>query len=146
MKSLGQTLKASYKEIVMLLLFMSVTIILYSTTIYFLEKDVPSSPFTSIPASFWWCVTTMTTVGYGDMVPQTLAGKIIASLTSISGVVVLGFPIAIIVENFDKVYCAGQREEAAAAAAAKEAPPRNSITINSHSTIQPRLRVGHFLA
>lgn len=122
-------MQKSKKEVTMLGLFMNVTIVLYSTCIYFLEKDLPGSDFESIPSAFWWCITTMTTVsssfflflfffvlllllpwidgwgqvGYGDMVPISTAGKVVASLTSISGVVVLGFPIAIIVENFDKV-------------------------------------------
>ena len=48
---------------------------------------VPSS-FTSIPASFWWAITTMITIGYGDMVPATPLGKFIACIASIIGVVV----------------------------------------------------------
>ncbi len=46
------------------------------------------SPFQSILHSFWWCVTTMTSTGYGDVIPQTIEGKVIAGLTMVLGVLV----------------------------------------------------------
>jgi hypothetical protein len=46
--------------------------------------------FTSIPASFWWAISTMVTIGYGDMAPITPLGKVIACIASIIGVVVSG--------------------------------------------------------
>uniref|UniRef100_A0A914HI28 Potassium channel domain-containing protein n=1 Tax=Globodera rostochiensis TaxID=31243 RepID=A0A914HI28_GLORO len=51
-------------------------IMLFSTAIYFFERDEPNSKFYSIPSAWWWCVATMTTVGYGDLVPVTTGGKV----------------------------------------------------------------------
>eukprot|EP01061_Rhynchopus_euleeides_P018666 TRINITY_DN30854_c0_g1_i1.p1 TRINITY_DN30854_c0_g1~~TRINITY_DN30854_c0_g1_i1.p1 ORF type:complete len:647 (+),score=243.99 TRINITY_DN30854_c0_g1_i1:40-1941(+) len=56
--------------------------------------------FQSIPASLWWGVVTLTTVGYGDFFPTTIQGKIIASLTMLCGLIVIGYPITILTGTF----------------------------------------------
>uniref|UniRef100_A0A914WPS8 BTB domain-containing protein n=1 Tax=Plectus sambesii TaxID=2011161 RepID=A0A914WPS8_9BILA len=104
LKSFGTTVKTSLPELSMLGLFLVTAIIFFSTLMYFAEKDEANSQFKSIPDACWWCVITMTTVGYGDITPKTLFGKVIASFASISGVLVLAFPITMIVENFSKTY------------------------------------------
>ncbi|VDP08752.1 unnamed protein product [Heligmosomoides polygyrus] len=73
---------------------------LFSTAIYFFERDEPNSKFYSIPAACWWCVITMTTVGYGDLVPITAGGKVVAAMASVCGIIVLAFPISMIIDKF----------------------------------------------
>uniref|UniRef100_A0A914W3Y6 BTB domain-containing protein n=1 Tax=Plectus sambesii TaxID=2011161 RepID=A0A914W3Y6_9BILA len=103
LQTFAKTLSASMKQLGMMAMVMMTGVIFFSTLVYFLEKDEPDSVFYSIPAAFWWCMVTMTTVGYGDVVPVTIAGKLVASGAIACGVLVLALPITIIVDNFIKV-------------------------------------------
>ena len=60
-----------------------------STLIYLIEGDGQPDQFGSIPRSLWWTSVTMTTVGYGDAVPATALGKLVGSLISIGGIVLI---------------------------------------------------------
>ncbi|KAH3767728.1 voltage-gated ion channel superfamily [Pelomyxa schiedti] len=62
------------------------------------------SPFQSIIGTYWWCITTVTTVGYGDNYPKTELGKTVGAITMLGGVVSLAFPIGIFASNFSDVW------------------------------------------
>ncbi|KAL6741668.1 hypothetical protein Aduo_014899 [Ancylostoma duodenale] len=113
LQTFGMTLQRSQKQLQMMTIVLLTGVVFFSTMIYFLEKDEDGTPFTSIPAAYWWCIVTMTTVGYGDAVPATTMGKIIASAAIMCGVLVLALPITIIVDNFIKVAQDEQQAEQA---------------------------------
>jgi voltage-gated potassium channel len=67
---------------------------------YFLERDVQPASFGSVPAALWWAVVTLTTTGYGDVVPITPLGRIVAALVMISGLGVFGLWTGILATGF----------------------------------------------
>ena len=107
-------MKNSYKELGLLVLFISIAGLLFSSLCYFIEREEEKTKYTSIPNAFYWVVITMTTVGYGDMAPTTGLGKLIGTFCAISGVLVMSLPIPIITENFEKFYKEQNKKEKAA--------------------------------
>ena len=68
--------------------------------IYVFEHNVQPEHFASIPDAMWWTVITLTTVGYGDIVPMTVAGKLVATITAIMGVCVVALLTGIVATGF----------------------------------------------
>jgi voltage-gated potassium channel len=82
-----------------LVLFLMV-LFLGSVTVYFLERDVQPETFGNVPAALWWAVVTLTTTGYGDAVPITLLGRLVAAVVMICGLGVFGLWTGILATSF----------------------------------------------
>ena len=100
-KLLVNTISCSLEQLKSLGFCFMVVVVIFSSAIFYAE-DSPNIP--SIPDAFWWTVITMTSVGYGDVVPTTLMGKFVGSFCAMSGVVFFCLPTPVLVSNFIKFY------------------------------------------
>jgi voltage-gated potassium channel len=82
-----------------LVIFLMV-LFLASVSVYFLERDVQPATFGSVPAALWWAIATLTTVGYGDVVPITPLGRLVAAVVMICGLGVFGLWTGILATGF----------------------------------------------
>eukprot|EP00061_Rhincodon_typus_P018345 g47482.t1 len=107
LQTLGLTLKRCYREMVMLLVFICVAMAIFGALAQLLESGLDledkNPAYASIPASCWWVIISMTTVGYGDMYPFTIPGRILGGMCVVSGIVLLALPITFIYHSF--VHC-----------------------------------------
>lgn len=100
--TIGRVLVNERRALLGALLVMAALILFASTGIYFLERNVQPDVFGSIPAAAWWAVATLTTVGYGDVVPVTPFGKIFGGLIMVFGLGMFAMPIAIVATGFSQ--------------------------------------------
>ena len=82
------------------LLAFLIALLLAATGAYLLERDVQPATFGSIPAALWWAITTLTTTGYGDEIPVTAPGRLLAGIVMISGIAVFALWAGILASGF----------------------------------------------
>lgn len=112
LQTLGLTARRCTREFGLLLLFLCVAIALFAPLLYVIENEMAESPeFTSIPACYWWAVITMTTVGYGDMVPRSTPGQVVALSSILSGILLMAFPVTSIFHTFSRSYLELKQEQ-----------------------------------
>ena len=90
-------------ELILSLVLVIFLIIIASCLLFFAEHSYPSeaeSKFTSVPSSLWWAIVTLTTTGYGDMVPLTTIGRILTGIIMLTGVAFFALPAGIITAGF----------------------------------------------
>ncbi|MEO0428744.1 MAG: ion transporter [Pseudomonadota bacterium] len=93
---LWKTLAHVRDELVAVLVAAMITLYLASAGIYFFEHRVQPEAFSSIPAAMWWAIATLTTVGYGDVVPVTTGGRIFTGFVMLIGIGIISVPTALI--------------------------------------------------
>ena len=91
---LGEALVASRRKIAVFLATVLMIVLISGTLVYLVER--PENGFTSIPVAVYWAITTVTTVGFGDIAPKTDLGRFIASLMMLLGWGILAVPTGIV--------------------------------------------------
>lgn len=111
LQTLGLTIQRSMTDFGLLLLFVCVAVTLFSPLVHLAESEqAPNAArtaqlrFSSIPASYWWSIISVTTVGYGDMVPHSISGQLVAFISILSGILILSFPSTSIFHMFHCTY------------------------------------------
>jgi voltage-gated potassium channel len=100
LKIMGAVLKERKEQLIAVVLILVMFVIVASAIMYDVEGDNGTEGFENIPKCMWWSIVTLTTVGYGDVVPTTPLGKFFGGLISISGIVFYALPTAIIGAGF----------------------------------------------
>eukprot|EP00908_Phaeocystis_cordata_P014339 Transcript_25440.p1 GENE.Transcript_25440~~Transcript_25440.p1 ORF type:complete len:433 (-),score=118.24 Transcript_25440:585-1883(-) len=113
----------STPQLVAIFFFMMIAMIVFSSIMYYAETGCNADAvavaagaddavacvkqkesFSSIPMTMWWCIVTMTTVGYGDMVPKSPVGMVIAVPTMLAGILIFALPITVIGSNYEAAF------------------------------------------
>ena len=92
--------KSRFNELLLSFVMVIFLIIIASCLLFFAEHNAQPDDFSSIPATMWWAVVTLTTTGYGDMTPHTSLGKVLAGTIMLCGVALFALPAGIITAGF----------------------------------------------
>jgi len=118
MKDLGETITISLDAFSLTFFILVTGIVIFSSVMFYVEqgegaffdynraqwmRGEHATDFQSIPGTFWWCIVTLTTVGYGEVVPFTSLGKCVGAITMLAGIFTIAFPTMILSVNFQEV-------------------------------------------
>ena len=95
-------LRSSRPKIIVFLLSVILLVIILGTLMYVIESGARTNGFENIPNSIYWAIITLTTVGYGNIVPMTIFGKIVASFIMILGYGIIAVPTGIVTAEFSR--------------------------------------------
>lgn len=94
---------ATRDQLAVVLVVVLILMLMACSAIYYFENPAQPEKFSSIPASFWWGVMTLTTVGYGDVFPVTVAGRVTAALVAFLGIGLFALPAGIVSAEFIRI-------------------------------------------
>lgn len=102
MRSLALALQTERRALGASLLLLMGLVILSASIMHVLERDAQPDKFGSVPEAMWWAIVTLTTVGYGDVTPVTAAGRLVAGVTMVIGMIMLALPVGIVATAFSQ--------------------------------------------
>ncbi|AFZ43102.1 Ion transport protein [Halothece sp. PCC 7418] len=102
LKILVRVLRLKQEELILSLFVLSILLAIASSLIYFAEHNAQPEAFSSIPEAMWWGTITLTTVGYGDVYPITLIGRMLGAILAILGIGLFALPAGILASGFSE--------------------------------------------
>eukprot|EP00794_Sanderia_malayensis_P011751 gene11751-12971_t len=103
-KLLQKIMASSLDDLGLLFLCLLMVVLIGASLLFFTEVEVEGTQFTSVPASAWWAIQTVVVLGYGDIIPKSDAGKLLASFFMIFGALTISLPVLSVVTKLVKVY------------------------------------------
>lgn len=97
---LVRVVQGKREELGLCILILLLVLTFSSSVMYLLEGNEPNTQFTSVPATMWWGMMTITTIGYGDMYPITAAGRLFGSVVGFLGICVFALPVGVLASGF----------------------------------------------
>lgn len=120
LRTLRHVLLARLPDLLGLSFVLLILLILSSALMFHIENDAQPEMFSSIPATMWWGIVTLTTIGYGDMSPITVEGRMLGAVVAILGIGMFALPAGLLggayVEELGKARRLARKQEATAAA------------------------------
>ena len=90
------------KNLAGIFVILIVILVMAASALYLVERDVQPDKFGSIPEAMWWAIAALTTVGYGDVYPQSYLGQVLGSLVTILGIGMVALPSGILASSFSE--------------------------------------------
>ncbi len=142
MTTLTRVISNERATLASVLIIFIMVLVTAATATHLLEREVQPELFGNIPAALWWAVVTLTTTGYGDVVPHTVGGKMVGSLVMVSGIVVLALMTGILATGFAEEE--RRREYLRVWDQVTKVPMFNELGTVTLSEIVGKLRVRHY--
>jgi len=100
LQTLGRVVAAKKEQLISTVFILLILLVIASCLMYYVENETQPDHFSSIPMAMWWAVTTITTVGYGDVLPVTVIGRLMAAIIAILGIGMFALPTGILGAGF----------------------------------------------
>lgn len=99
---LGAVMKAEFRGFMTAMFVLAILVFVAATGIYYFERDAQPDVFGSIPESMWWAIVTLTTLGYGDVIPVTMPGRTFAALITVMSIGTVALPAGMLASRFSE--------------------------------------------
>lgn len=99
---LGAVMRAEFRGFITAMFVLAILVFIAATGIYYFERDAQPEVFGSIPESMWWAIVTLTTLGYGDVIPVTAPGRVFAAFITVFSIGTVALPTGMLASRFSE--------------------------------------------